>query len=542
MPEEAVSHDVAVRERELQELKDEIERLKALHQDASDTADARNVFLAHVSHELRTPMNSILGMTRLALGTEMSSEQRGYLEVINSSVEQVVTLVNDLLDQAKIDAGRLVLESIPFRLDQLCETVSHTLETMATHKDVAVNLEWSEDVPRAVVGDPTRLRQVLVNLLGNAVKFTEAGTVTLKVRPGPRQDDILFAVSDTGIGIPPERQKAIFEQFEQADLSTTRRYGGSGLGLSISQSLVEMMGGSISVASVVGDGSTFTFTSVLPEAEEVTRSVTSGAAAGGSVLLLTDQRLARTELVSTLADAGLTVDVVVSTDVALDRLRESDSTNEPFSAIVVDAQRHGMEIAWELGRERRGIPMLLVTPGGNRGDAARCRELGISGYLTGPVVAADIVDAVEAIVAGSDELVTRHWLKERRRTLYVLVADDSETNRTMVTEVLEQRGHQVVSAPNGAEAVEAFERQVFDIVLLDLHMPDSDGYAASRMIRKLGSHGSAIPIVAVSGSVSDTGRARASDAGMNQFLAKPYVPEALVEIVETLARVRQPAA
>ena len=302
------------------------------------------------------------------------------------------------------------------------------------------------------------------------------------------------------------------------------------------------MGGAISVASVVGEGSTFSFASTLPEAEEATRSVTTGAARGGSVLLLTDQRLARTELVSTLADAGLTVDVVVNTDVALDRLQEGDAKRVGFSAIIVDAQRHGLDIAWELGRERRGVPMLLVTPGGNRGDAARCRELGIAGYLTGPVVAADIVDAVEAIVADTGELVTRHWLKERRRTLYVLLADDSQANRIMVTEVLEQRGHQVVSASNGAEAVDAFERQVFDIVLLDLHMPDSDGYAASRMIRKLGTHGGEVPIVAVSGSVSDMGRQRAADAGMNQFLAKPYVPEALVEIVETLGRVRQPAA
>ena len=541
MPEE-LSHDIATRERELQELKAEIERLKTLHQDAADVADARNAFLAHVSHELRTPMNSILGMTRLALGTELSTEQRGYLEVINGSVEQVVTLVNDLLDQAKIDAGRLELETIPFRLDQLCETVSQTLESTAIHKDVAVRLHWDAEVPRTVVGDPTRLRQVLVNLMGNAVKFTEEGSVTLAVAAGPTDDTVQFTVEDTGIGIPTERQRAIFEQFEQADISTTRRYGGSGLGLSISQALVEMMGGAISVSSVVGEGSTFAFSARLPEAEDVDRTVTAGAARGGSVLLLTDQRLARTELVSTLADAGLTVDVVVTSDAALERLRPGDSAAASFSAIVVDVQRHGLEIAWELGRERRGIPMLLVTPGGNRGDAARCRELGISAYLTGPVVAADIVDAVEAIVAGADELVTRHWLKERRRTLYVLVADDSAANRTLVTEVLEQRGHHVVAASNGAEAVDAFESQVFDIVLLDLHMPDSDGYAASRLIRKLGSHGAAVPIVAVSGSVSDLGRRRASDAGMNEFLAKPYVPEALVEIVETLARVRQPAA
>ena len=538
---EELSHEVAARERELGELKEEIDRLKTLHRDASDIADARNVFLAHVSHELRTPMNSILGMTRLALGTELSSEQRGYLEVVDGSVEQVVTLINDLLDQAKIDAGRLVLESIPFRLDQLCETVTQTLESMASHKDVGVGLVWSDDVPRAVIGDPTRLRQILINLLGNAVKFTEEGSVTLQVDVA-RDDEVHFSVTDTGIGIPADRQRAIFDQFEQADVSTTRRFGGSGLGLSISQSLVEMMGGAISVASVVGEGSTFSFASTLPEAEEATRSVTTGAARGGSVLLLTDQRLARTELVSTLADAGLTVDVVVNTDVALDRLQEGDAKRVGFSAIIVDAQRHGLDIAWELGRERRGVPMLLVTPGGNRGDAARCRELGIAGYLTGPVVAADIVDAVEAIVADTGELVTRHWLKERRRTLYVLLADDSQANRIMVTEVLEQRGHQVVSASNGAEAVDAFERQVFDIVLLDLHMPDSDGYAASRMIRKLGTHGGEVPIVAVSGSVSDMGRQRAADAGMNQFLAKPYVPEALVEIVETLGRVRQPAA
>ena len=234
---EELSHEVAARERELGELKEEIDRLKTLHRDASDIADARNVFLAHVSHELRTPMNSILGMTRLALGTELSSEQRGYLEVVDGSVEQVVTLINDLLDQAKIDAGRLVLESIPFRLDQLCETVTQTLESMASHKDVGVGLVWSDDVPRAVIGDPTRLRQILINLLGNAVKFTEEGSVTLQVDVA-RDDEVHFSVTDTGIGIPADRQRAIFDQFEQADVSTTRRFGGSGLGLSISQSLV----------------------------------------------------------------------------------------------------------------------------------------------------------------------------------------------------------------------------------------------------------------------------------------------------------------
>jgi CheY-like chemotaxis protein/nitrogen-specific signal transduction histidine kinase len=518
---------VESRDHELQRLRDDNRRLRLAAEEANDAADARNRFLAHVSHELRTPMNSILGMTRLTLSTELTSEQREYLTVIDESTDALLTLVNDLLDQAKIDAGRLELERIPFRLDDLVASALRGVRVMTDHKGLRLDYRRHVDLPDLVVGDPTRLRQVLLNLVSNAAKFTHTGGIIVAVEPrtGGR---VGFAVTDTGIGIPESQLQTIFEEFHQADHSTTRRYGGTGLGLSISARIVELMGGHIDVVSDVGVGSTFRFEVDLQPAEVAT-APTPRRPAEAVVLWLTDEQTARRQMLAAVADRGMLPETLTSVETALGILQTAD---KPPAAIVVDQQVAALDVAWELGREAGGVPIVVVTPGGQRGDGARCREIGVAGYLTGPTVPGDVADTLEAVIAGVPELVTRHWLNERRRSLRVLVADDSATNRTLLTKMLENRGHRTITAANGLAVLDLVTDQAVDVVLLDLHMPELDGYAAAERIRALPGATAAVPIIAVSGSVSDAGRERCRALGIDSFVAKPFHPEHLLGLVE----------
>ena len=517
-------------EQELKDLRREISRLTDALAQAGDAADAQNSFLAHVSHELRTPMNSILGMTRLTLATELSADQREYLAVVEESAESLLTLVNDLLDQAKIDAGMLELEAIPFQLDDLIASTLRGVRIMTDHKGLELRYDRSDEVPTMVVGDPTRLRQVLLNLVTNAAKFTNAGWVQLTVEMiGP--DRVTFTVADTGIGISADQLDAIFEEFAQADASTTRHYGGSGLGLSISSKLVEMMGGEMTVESELSVGSTFSFTIDLPTAPPALE-VPPAMPKGSSILWLTDDAASRRGAVQLVAGRGLVPHMLSSVEEAAQELSVSGA---PFAAIVVDLNDSALDIAWEVARDSAGSPILVVTPGGQRGDGARCRRLGIAGYLTGPVVPSDIADALDAVVAGVPELVTRHWLNERRKTLQVLVADDSETNRTLLSRMLEARGHRALLAIDGRAVMDVLATEEVDLVLLDLHMPRLDGYDTARQIRDLPTSTAGVPIIAVSGSVSDAGKRKCWELGINDFVAKPFRPEHILELVEVTA-------
>ncbi|MFQ5554019.1 MAG: ATP-binding protein [Acidimicrobiia bacterium] len=513
-------------------LRAEVARLRAAYSAVSQTADVRSRFLAHISHELRTPMNSILGMARLAMATELTPEQREYLDVIQESTESLMTLVNDLLDQAKIDAGMLLVEAIPFRLDDLLRGALRGIRILTNHKGLELQYELDEGLPELVVGDPTRLRQIVLNLVGNAAKFTESGTIAVTVAAAQDAPEcVLFNVTDTGIGIAPEKLETIFEEFRQSDESTTRRYGGTGLGLSISDRLVELMGGTMTVTSQVGAGSTFEFRVPLPAAPDVVAPLRPASAGATSVLWLTHERAPHHPLLAAVADAGIAPEVHTSVTAALAELRTG--TQAP-AAVVVDLQNGALDAAWELGREIAGAPLVVLTPGGQRGDAARCREIGVAAYLTGPIVPADVVDTLEAVVGGVSDLVTRHWLAERRRSLRILVADDSATNRSLLARLLGSRGHRTLTAADGGEVLAIVQSEPVDVILLDLHMPRLDGFQAAEQVRALDGAAASTPIIAVSGSIGDPGRVRCAEIGIDEFVAKPFQPEQLLELVEQL--------
>lgn len=532
--------DVASLREQIARLEAEVDALRSAHDAAVDRADARSDFVSHLSHELRTPMNGIIGMTRLALETELNHEQREYLEVVQSSADALLTLINDVLDHAKIDSGRLDLESIPFRLTDTVRDTLKGVSVLADHKGLSLDYEPDADVPEMVMGDPTRLRQVILNLVGNAIKFTNDGRVLVTIGVVERDEEtahLRFAVSDTGIGIAPERVEAIFEAFQQADMSTTREYGGTGLGLSISSELVRMMGGSLQVSSELGAGSTFEFTVPLAlhnVASPLTGDGFSDLAGGLAVLVVSDNVVNQEMLVEVLADGAMHPRIVESTERATAALERARQKGESFGLVILDLQRDGLEVAFEVRRDCLGTPMILMTPSGQRGDAARCRELGIGGYLTGPVVASDLADTIQAVLAGTPDLITRYWLKEHRRALTILVADDSSTNRLLAARLLEKRGHVVVGVPDGAEAVAALRQRDFDLVLMDVHMPVMDGYTAAAEIRNLTGHKSLTPIVALTGSVNEDGRRRCIEAGMNRFVGKPFRVEELLDVIDDL--------
>jgi CheY-like chemotaxis protein len=535
---ESAERDVVLNE--VEALRAEVAALRSDRDAAELRANAKTDFISHISHELRTPMNGILGMTRLALETELNHEQREYLEIVHASGESLLTLVNDLLDHAKIDAGRLTLEAIPFRLIDTVRDCTKGVGVLADHKGLSLEFEPEADLPEMVIGDPTRLRQVLLNLVGNAIKFTEAGRVSVAVSVAERTDAIAhikFEVSDTGIGIPPDRVGAIFEAFEQVDMTTTRRFGGTGLGLSISSQLVHMMGAKIEVESVHGVGSTFHFTVPFELRMPISPLMGDGFAdlAGGlAVLVLSDSTINQDLLVEVLSSSSMHPRFTETTDKAFAALTQAKERGDKFGLVLLDIRDGGLEAAFEIRRECMGTPMILLTPSGQRGDAARCREIDIGGYLTGPLVASDLADTIQAVLAGSPDLITRYWLKEHRRSLAVLVADDSSTNRLLAARLLEKRGHQVVGVENGFEAVRALEQRDFDIVLMDVHMPLMDGYEASRQIRGLSGHRSLTPIVALTGSVNEEGRKRCLEAGMDRFIGKPFKVEDLLEIIDEL--------
>ncbi len=489
--------------------------------DARALVERQQSLVAHISHELRTPMNGVLGMARLLLETNLRPTQREYVQTIWSSADALVTLINDLLDRARLEAGKLELEEIPFQLADVVRDTVRSLEVIAVDKGLGIEVILGPDLPPTVVGDPTRLRQVLVNLIGNAIKFTEAGGIEVRVRRGDGEL-IEFDVADSGMGIAPERLSEIFQPFEQASISTVRTHGGTGLGLAITASLVELAGGTIDVVSVLGEGTTFTFTVHAPVPEEAVPAPTPGRASRNALVISSVGYQALIDgACRATSTAVLATDSAGSTDI---HVRDID--------LLIVAGEDPLDTAEELLTRFRSAAVVVITPAGQRGDAARCRALGVAAYLTGPIIEGDLVATVEAIGAGTPALITRHWLREHRATLRVLIADDSPTNRLVATRHLEERGHVAVCVENGQEAVDLLSSEAFDVVLMDIHMPVLDGYEASRAIRKLDGEAASVPIVALTGSVND--QVSCFEAGMDRFLTKPYRVEALFATIETL--------
>jgi signal transduction histidine kinase/DNA-binding response OmpR family regulator len=526
-----------------------LEDIRKAKQAAEAATRAKSEFLAHMSHEIRTPMTAIMGMADLALTTDVPGEQREYLKVIKASADSLLTILNDILDFSKMEAGRLELDAIPFKLRDNIEGATTSLAVGAYEKGLELLCDVAAEVPEVVVGDPTRLRQVVVNLLGNAIKFTEKGEVEVRVETESRHKEgvcLHIAIRDTGIGIPPEKQRPVFDAFTQADMGTTCQYGGTGLGLAIASRLVGMMGGRIWVESLVGLGSTFHFTVRLGTAER-TPEESSGPAVSltGLRALVVDQNAAsRRILESLLSRWGLRATSAQGAEAALSVLHEAKRSGDLFRVVLIAAQMSetdGFALAEQIHHnpEMGGVTVVMLTSAGQRGDAARCRRLGVEAYLTKPLRQEELREAIQTALRGRDSetgssfLVTRHSLSGPSRKLRILLAEDNRVSQQLAARLLEKRGHSVVVAGNGREAMMALEKQSFDLVLMDVEMPEMDGLEATAAIReKEKGSGTHVPIVAMTAQAMTGDRERCLAGGMDDYISKPIRKEDLYEKVE----------
>jgi CheY-like chemotaxis protein len=502
-------------------------------------------------------MNGVIGMTDLMLDSELTAEQRENVGIIKSSGDALLTVINDILDFSRIEAGKLELDPIDFSPRDAITDAAQAVALRAHQKGLELVVDVDPAVPHTLRGDPGRLRQILLNLLGNAIKFTRHGEVVLRVtmdEATPQHAVLQFSIRDTGIGIPPARQHSIFEAFTQVDGSTTRNYGGTGLGLTISSQLVQLMGGRLSVESEVGKGSTFRFTArfALGDARVALTASPSGDLRDVAVLIVDDNATNRQLLEAMLIGWRMAPTLAASVPAALAALRAAHASGRPCPLVLADVQMpdaDGFTLAAAIKQDPTfgATAVVMLTSGGTRGDAARCRELGIAAYLPKPVKRPDLRAAILLALrlpsgdTDRQELITRHSLREARPTGRILLVEDNRVNQLIVRRLLEKAGHTVVVAANGREALAILEEAQwagFRCALMDVQMPEMDGFECTAIIRarELGTRVH-LPIIAITAHAMSGDEARCVAAGMDAYLSKPIDPTALFEAVERYLRV-----